>query len=187
METNACCPRPVNKLRFQQTFSRSGLYASVTSLLWLRHNSRCYNLTLEFKCIEQDGYWYWCARVLIQEATAASRPTVAVQLAVLVLDGELVVVGQLLAAVDLPQGEDDDVLAAVHVDDARVAVWLAGVVDETGRVALHRRVHHIEVVDAEHVAADALMEINNRVSPCFHISSTFSGLTTTCVDVCFFS
>ena len=82
------------------------------------------------------------------------------QLAVLVLDGELVVVGELLAAVDLPQGEDDDVLAAVHVDDARVAVGLARVVDEASRVALHGRVHHVEVVDAEHVAADALMERN---------------------------
>lgn len=95
---------------------------------------------------------------LVEEATAASRPAVAEQLALLVLDGELVVVGQLLAAVDLPQGEDDDVLAAVHVDDARVAVGLAGVVDETGRVALHGRVHHVEVVDTEHVAADALTE-----------------------------
>lgn len=96
--------------------------------------------------------------VLIQEATAASRPAVAMQLVVLILDGELVVVGQFLAPVDLPQGEDDDVLAAVHVDDTGVAVRLAWVVDETSCVALHRRVHHIEVVDAEHVAADALME-----------------------------
>lgn len=96
---------------------------------------------------------------LIQEATAASRPAVAVQLAVLVLDGELVVIGQLLAAVDLPQGEDDNVLAAVHVDDTGVAVGLARVVDETGRVALHGRVHHVEVVDAEHVASNAFAVI----------------------------
>lgn len=48
-------------------------------------------------------------------------------------------------------------LAAVHIDDSRVAVWLAGVVDETSCVALHRRVHHVKVIDAEHVASDALM------------------------------
>lgn len=96
--------------------------------------------------------------VLIQEASAASRSAVAVQLVVLVLDWELVVVCQLLAAVDLPQREDDDVLAAVHVDDAGVAVGLAGVVDETGCVALHRRIHHVKVIYAEHVAADTLME-----------------------------
>lgn len=116
----------------------------------------------EFKCIKQDGSWCVCVRVcdavLIQEATTAPRPAVAVQLVVLVLDGELVVVGELFAPVDLPQGEDDYVLAAVHIDDAGVAVGLARVVDETGRVSLHGRVYHVKVVDAEHVAADALME-----------------------------
>jgi len=81
-----------------------------------------------------------------------------VQLAFLVLDGEFVVIGQFFPPVDLPQGEDDNVLAAVHVDDAGVAVRLARVVDEPSGVALHRRVHHVEVVDAEHVTADALME-----------------------------
>lgn len=101
--------------------------------------------------------------VLIEEATAASCPTVAVQLALVVLDGELVVVGQLFTAVDLSQGEDDYVLAAIHVDDARVAVGLAGVVDETSCIALHGSVHHVEVIDAEHVASNALME-NHRVS-----------------------
>ena len=80
------------------------------------------------------------------------------QLVVLVFDGELVVVGELLAPVDLPQRKDDNVSAAVHVDDARVAVWLTRVVDETSCVALHRCVHHVKVVNAEHVAADALME-----------------------------
>lgn len=80
------------------------------------------------------------------------------QLALVVLDGELVVVRQLLSAVDLPQGKDDDVLAAVYVDDARVAVWLTAVVDEASGVALHGCVHHVEVVDAEHVATDPLKE-----------------------------
>lgn len=131
----------------------------------------------EFKCIKRDGYWYFvcvCLAMLIQEAAAAPRAAVAMQLAVLVLDGELVVVGQLFAPVDLPQGEDDDVLAAVHVDDARVAVGLARVVDEAGRVALHRRVHHVEVVDAEHVAADALKRVIKRQSD--YIYSTIDSL-----------
>lgn len=97
--------------------------------------------------------------LLIQEVTAASRPAVAVQLVVLILDGEFVVVGEFFAPVDLPQGEDDDVLTAVHVDDARVAVRLTGVVDETSCVALHCRVHHVKVIDAEHVAANALAVI----------------------------
>lgn len=100
--------------------------------------------------------------VLVQEAAAAPHPAVAAQLAVLILDGELVVVGQLFSPVDLPQGKDDDVLAAVHVDDTRVAVRLARVVYETSCVALHRRVHHVEVVDAEHVATDALVEGDYR-------------------------
>ena len=95
-------------------------------------------------------------RVLVEEAAAPPGAAVAVQLAVGVLDGELVVVGELLAPVDLPQGEDDDVLVAVHADDPRVAVGLARVVDEASRVAVHGSVHHLKVVDAEHVAADTL-------------------------------
>lgn len=98
---------------------------------------------------------------LIEKAAAASRPTVAVQLVVIVLDGELVVVGQFLTPVDLPQGKDDYVLSAIHIDDTRVAVWLAGMVDETCCIALHRGVHHVKVIDVEHVASDALVESDN--------------------------
>lgn len=105
--------------------------------------------------------------VLIQEAATASRTAVAVQLVVLILDGKLVVVGEFFAPVDLPQGEDDNVLAPVHVDDTRVAVWLTRVVNETGCIALHRCVHNIEVVNAEHVAADALMRGKNIVGHLF--------------------
>lgn len=93
---------------------------------------------------------------LVKVAAAAPRAAVAAQLALVVLDGELVVVRQLLAAVDLAQREDDDVLAAVHVDDARVAVGLARVVDEACGVAVHGGVHHLVVIDAEHVTADPL-------------------------------
>lgn len=105
-----------------------------------------------------------CGEVLIQEAATASRAAVAVELVVFILDGKLIVVGELFAPVNLPQGEDDDVLAPVHVDDARVAVRLTRVVDEAGCVALHRRVHHIEVVDTEHVAADALVRVRREQS-----------------------
>lgn len=70
------------------------------------------------------GMWCVCGDALIQEAATAPRPTVAMQLVVLVLDGKLVVVGEFFAPVDLPQGEDDDVLAPIHIDDTRVAIWL---------------------------------------------------------------
>ncbi len=49
-----------------------------------------------------------------------------------VLNGELVVVGQLLAGPDLAQGEDDDVLLAEHVHDLGVAVGLQRII-ETSR------------------------------------------------------
>lgn len=45
---------------------------------------------------------------------------------------------------------------AVHGDDARIAVGLAGVVDEARGVAVHRGVDHLVVVDAKHVTADSL-------------------------------
>lgn len=118
---------------------------------------------LNQKLMVVDGV---CARVvLIQESSAASRPTVAVQLALVVLNRELVVVRQLLSAVDLPQGKDDNVLAAVYINDTRVAVWLTGVVDEASGVALHRCVHHVKVIDAEHVATDPLKETTNNLLP----------------------
>lgn len=41
-----------------------------------------------------------------------------------VLEGELVVVGKLLALHDAPQGKDDDVLVAQYVHHLRVTVWL---------------------------------------------------------------
>lgn len=47
---------------------------------------------------------------------------------------------------------------AVHGDDARIAVGLAGMVDEARGVAVHRCVHHLIVVDAKHVTADSLWE-----------------------------
>lgn len=45
---------------------------------------------------------------------------------------------------------------AIDVDDPGVAVGLAGVVDEAGRVPVHGGIHHFGVVNAEHVAPDAL-------------------------------
>lgn len=106
-----------------------------------------------------------CVRVcvvLVQEATAAPRRAVAVQLALLVLDGELVVVGELFSTVDASRGEDDDVLLAVHSDDPGVAVGLTGMVDEAGGVAMHSGIHHLIVIDAEHVTANPLGGKKNR-------------------------
>ena len=94
----------------------------------------------------------------VEEAATPARPAVAAQLVAGVFDGELVVVRELLPPVDLPEGEDHDVLLPLDVDDPRVAVGLAGVVDEARRVAVHRGVHHVEVVDAEHVTADSLQD-----------------------------
>lgn len=124
------------------------------------------------------GCFCACGDVLIQEATTPPCPAVAVELVVIVLDGELVVISELFAPIDLPQCKDDNVLAPVHVDDSRVAVWLARVVDEAGGVALHRCIHHVKVVNAEHVTADTLMQNNkqNRASPYSHISLFFFNL-----------
>ncbi|TNN68314.1 hypothetical protein EYF80_021497 [Liparis tanakae] len=66
---------------------------------------------------------------------------------------------------NLPKSKDDDVLPAFHVDHSRVAVGFAGVVDESRRVAVHGGVHHIEVVDAEHVAADTLRRQTKQTAP----------------------
>lgn len=99
---------------------------------------------------------------LIKEAATALGPAVAWQLAACILDRELVVIGELLAAKDAPQGKNDNVLLALHVDDARVAVGLAGVVDETGGVAVHCGIHHVKVIDAEHVAPNALQALRGE-------------------------
>ena len=47
-------------------------------------------------------------------------------------------------------------LGAVDADDLGEAVGVARVVDEASRRAVERRVDHQVLVDAEHVAADAL-------------------------------
>lgn len=62
--------------------------------------------------------------MLIQEAAAAPRAAVAVQLAVLVLDGELVVVRDLLVDVNRLSGVDHDLLLRLHCDDLRITVGL---------------------------------------------------------------
>ena len=92
----------------------------------------------------------------VEELATPLGAAVTRQLAAGVLHRELVVIGELLTGVDAARGEDDNVLLAVHRDDARVAVGLAGVVDEACRVTVHRGVHHLVVVDAEHVTADTL-------------------------------
>lgn len=78
------------------------------------------------------------------------------QLVAGIFDREFVVIGELFPAVDLPQGEYHDVLLAFHVNDPRVTVRLARVVNKTCRVSVHGGIHYVKVIDAKHVAADAL-------------------------------
>jgi len=92
----------------------------------------------------------------VEETATSPGPAVAVEFAAGVFNGELVIVGELLPPVDLPKSKDDDMLPAFHVDHSRVAVGFTGVVDESRRVAMHGCIHHVEVVNAEHVTADTL-------------------------------
>lgn len=62
------------------------------------------------------------SRGLVEVLSAPPGPTGAGDL--VLLDGELVVVGELLAAKDSPQGKDDDVLLAEDVHHTGVTVWL---------------------------------------------------------------
>lgn len=64
------------------------------------------------------------ATALVKEPTAALSATVAGQLVAGILNGELVVIGELLTTQDTAQGKDDDVLLALHMDDTREAVGL---------------------------------------------------------------
>lgn len=95
-------------------------------------------------------------QISVEELATFLCTAVAGQLVAGILDGELVVVGQLLAAVDAPRGKDDDVFLAVHGDDPRIAVGLTGVVDKAGGIAVHCGIHHLVVIDTKHVAADPL-------------------------------
>lgn len=92
----------------------------------------------------------------VEELATLLCTAVAGQLVAGILNRELVVVGELLATEDAARSEDDDVLQAVHSDDSRVAVGLAGVVDEAGSVAVHRGINHLVVINAKHVAANPL-------------------------------
>lgn len=92
----------------------------------------------------------------VKELTTLLCTAVAGQLVAGILNRELVVVGELLSAVDAPRGKDDDVLLAVHSDDTRVAVGLTGVVDEAGSVAMNSGIYHLVIINAKHVTANPL-------------------------------
>lgn len=81
------------------------------------------------------------------------------QLVAGIFNGEFVVIGELFPTVDLPQCKYDNVLLAFHIDDPRVTVRLTGVINETCCVAVHGGIHYIEVIDAKHVAPDALERV----------------------------
>lgn len=95
-------------------------------------------------------------QISVEELAALLCSAVARQLVAGVLDRELVVIGELLAAVDAPGGKYDDVFLAVHGDDPGVAVGLTGVVDKACSVAVHRGIYHLVVINAKHVTADTL-------------------------------
>lgn len=92
----------------------------------------------------------------VEETATAPGPTVTAEFVAGVFNRELVVIGELLPSVDLPKSKDDDMLPAFHVDHSRVAVGFAGVVDEPCCVAMHGCIHHIKVINTEHVTANAL-------------------------------
>lgn len=88
---------------------------------------------------------------LIQRSPAVLRPTQTGDL--LVLDGEFVVVGDLLVDVNGLPGVDHNLLLRFHSDDLCVTIGIAAVVDEAGEVATLGSIYDGVVVDAEHVAA----------------------------------
>ena len=112
----------------------------------------------------------------VEELPTFLGTTVAGELVAGILDGELIVVGELFPAVDLAHGEDDDVLLPVNVDDPRVAVGLTGVIDEAGRISVHGGVHHLRVIDPEHVATDALHVKEKGRPPVIEHSSGWRAL-----------
>lgn len=80
--------------------------------------------------------WCWGVGRAATASAGSGRQryaTVAGQLVAGILNGELVVIGELLTTQDAAQGEDDDVLLALHMDDSREAIGLTRVVDEAGR------------------------------------------------------
>lgn len=56
-------------------------------------------------------------------------------------------------------------LAAFHVNHSRVAIWFTGMVDESCCIAVHGSIHHIKVINAEHVAANSL-QTNRTIRRC---------------------
>lgn len=94
--------------------------------------------------------------VLVQKLPALLGTAVTGQFVAGVFNGELIVIGELFPSVDFAHGKDDNVFLAIDVDDPRVAVGLAGMVDEARCVPVHGGIHHLRVINAEHVAPDAL-------------------------------
>lgn len=92
----------------------------------------------------------------VHPLAAGGRAAHAHDLVRVVLDVELVVVGELLAARDAAPREDDDAQVAVHLHGLGHAVGLARVVDVARQPAAQRGVHHAPLVQPEHVDAAVL-------------------------------
>lgn len=113
--------------------------------------------------VTSELLFFSVVKLLVEKAPASSGTAVTVQLVAGIFDREFVVIGELFAAVDLPQRKNDDVLPALHVNNPRVTVGLTRVVNEARRIAVHGGVHYIKVINAEHVAANALEEATENV------------------------
>lgn len=74
----------------------------------------------------------------------------------IVLDVELVVVGQLFTAVNPPLGENDDAQFSLDLHGLRDAVRVTRMVDVAGQTAGQCRIDHAVLVQAEHVDATIL-------------------------------
>ena len=85
----------------------------------------------------------------VQETTTTATTTQTYNL--LILDGEMVVVRNLVTLVDGLFGEYDNLLARPDRKDSGCTVWRAAVIDQSTEIALHCRIDDHIVI---HTAAD---------------------------------
>lgn len=95
-------------------------------------------------------------QVSVEELATFLGATVARQLVAGILNGELVVICELLSTVDAARGKYDNMLLPVDCDDSGVAVGLAGVVDEASSVAMDCSIYNLIVINTKHVTANPL-------------------------------
>lgn len=84
-------------------------------------------------------------RGLVEETSAPRASTEADDL--LVFDGEMIVVGDLIAFIDDLLGIDDNLLAVSNRKNFCCTVWRAAMVDEPSEIAFHGRINDYVVVN----------------------------------------